>query len=111
MMNRRRFIGAVAGATIVGMRPGKAQQGEKVFRIAFPSLNNAESARDAFAAFRQVLQERGWVEDKNLRIEFRFAEGDVDRLTALAAELTRLGVDVIVSGSSVATRAAKNATK
>jgi putative tryptophan/tyrosine transport system substrate-binding protein len=111
MMNRRRFIGAVAGALSAGMRPGEAQQGEKVFRIGFLSLNSAESARDALAAFRQVLQERGWVEDKNLRVEFRFAEGDVDRLPALAAELTRLGVDIIVAGSSVATRAAKNATK
>jgi aspartate aminotransferase-like enzyme len=66
MMNRRRFIGAVAGALSAGMRPGEAQQGEKVFRIGFLSLNSAESARDALAAFRQVLQERGWVEDKNL---------------------------------------------
>lgn len=111
MMDRRRFIGAVAAALIARSYPGEAQQGEKVFRIGFLSLNSADSARDALAAFRQVLQERGWVGGQNIGVEFRFAEGDVDRLPALATELTRLGVDVIVTGSSVATRAAKDATK
>jgi ABC-type uncharacterized transport system, periplasmic component len=110
-MDRRRFIGAVAAALIARSYPGEAQQGEKVFRIGFLSLNSADSARDALAAFRQVLQERGWVGGQNIGVEFRFAEGDVDRLPALATELTRLGVDVIVTGSSVATRAAKDATK
>jgi putative ABC transport system substrate-binding protein len=57
------------------------------------------------------LRERGWVEGQNIVIEARFAEGKVDRLSVLVAELIRLNVDIILTGSSVATRAAKHATK
>jgi len=65
---------------------------------------------DRIEAFRQGLRELGYVEGKNIVIEWRYAEGKVDRLPALAAELMRLKVDVIVSGGSSATRRAKEAT-
>src|SRR5262245_35057890 len=110
-MRRRRFIGVVAGALIVGPHTGGAQRGETSFRIGFLSLNTPDSARDALAAFNQVLRERGWSEGQNIRLESRFADGRVDRLPALATELTQLGVDIIVTGSSVATRAVRNVTK
>ena len=60
--------------------------------------------------FRQGLHELGYVEGKNIVIEWRFAEGKLDRLPALAAELVRLKVDVIVTGGALPTRAAKEAT-
>ena len=61
-------------------------------------------------AFRQGLRELGYVEGKNIVIEYRYAEGKLDRLPALAAELVRLKVDVIVTAGPTATRAAKEAT-
>ena len=110
-MDRRTFVGAAAGALLTLPLAATARQTENVRRIGFLSLNSPESVRDAFAAFRQVLRERGWVEDQNIVIELRFAEGQVDRLPVLVAELIHLKVDVIVTGSSVTTWAAKNATK
>ena len=107
-MDRRIFIGAVVGALLTTPLGSKAQ---KTHRIGFLSLNTPDAARDALTAFRQVLRERGWIEGQNIVIEVLFAEGKVDRLSALVAELIRLKVDIIVAGSSVATRAAKNATK
>jgi putative tryptophan/tyrosine transport system substrate-binding protein len=88
----------------------EAQQPKKVARIGFLAAvsHSANSAR--FEAFRQGLRELGYVEDKNIVIEWRYAEGKLDRLPALADELVRLKVDVIVSGGSTATRPAKEAT-
>ena len=75
--------------------------------LAFPSLS-ANSAR--IEAFRQGLRELGYVEGKNIVIEWRYAEGKLDRVPALAAELVRLKVDVIVTGGPVLTRPANKAT-
>ena len=72
-----------------------------------PSLLLAAAATEAF---RQGLRERGYVEGKNIVIEYRYAEGKLDRLPALAAELVRLQVDIIVSGGALTTRSAKQAT-
>jgi len=74
-------------------------------------VNNAEVSRAPLAAFRQGLRERGWVEGQNIVIEVRYAEGQVDRLPALVAELIGLKVDIIVTTSSSTTWAAKEATK
>ena len=71
-------------------------------------LPAGQSAR--IEAFRQGLRELGYVEGKNIVIEWRSAEGKPDRLPALAAELVRLKVDIIVTGGATATRAAKEAT-
>jgi ABC-type uncharacterized transport system substrate-binding protein len=62
-------------------------------------------------AFRQGLRELGYVEGKTIVIEWRFGEGKLDRLPALATELVRLNIDVIISGGPAPTRAAKEATK
>ncbi|MGH7796336.1 MAG: hypothetical protein ACREQ2_15820 [Candidatus Binatia bacterium] len=83
----------------------EAQQSTKVPRIGFLS---GEAAR--IAAFLQGLRELGYVEGKNIVIEYRYAEGKLDRQRELAAELVRLKVDVIVTAGSNATRAAKEAT-
>ena len=86
-----------------------AQQSTKVPRIGYLATSlSTNPAR--VEAFRQGLRELGYVEEKNIIIEWRFAEGKADGLTGFAAELVRFKVDVIVSGGSTATRAAKEAT-
>ena len=87
-----------------------AQQPTKVPRIGHltGTLPSANSARRE--AFRQGLRELGYVEGKNIIIEWRSAEGKFDRLPALAAELVRLKVDIIVSGGPQSTRPTKEAT-
>ena len=89
----------------------EAQQSAKVPRIGYLSGGatfDGQSTR--IEAFRQGLRELGYVEGKNIVIEYRYAEGKVDRLPALAAELVRLKVDVIVANGPPSTRAAKEAT-
>jgi putative tryptophan/tyrosine transport system substrate-binding protein len=68
------------------------------------------TGRDVLIAFRATMRELGWIEGQNIVIETRSAEGEVDRLPALARELLLLNVDLIVAGSSAATRASKSAT-
>ncbi len=77
-------------------------------RILAGTSLSAISAR--IEAFRQGLRELGYVEGKNIVIEYRYAEGKLDRLPALAVELVRLNVDVIVTAGPTPTRAAKEAT-
>jgi putative ABC transport system substrate-binding protein len=110
-MKRRSLISAAALAPIVWTRTGQAQRAETTLRIGLLFLNPVESGRDNVAAFRQGLQELGWVEGRNVRFESRYAEGHVDRLPSLAAELAQAKVDVIVTTSSVSTRAASDATR
>ena len=89
----------------------KAQQTKKVPRIGFLAATSPSAISTRIEAFRQGLGELGYVEGKNIVIEYRYAEGNLDRLPALAAELVRLNVDVIVTGGAANTRAAKEATK
>jgi len=99
----------IVALTVCGAR-AEAQQPTKVPRIGrltAPSAS-AESARTE--AFRQGLRDLGYVEGKNIVIEYRSAEGKLDRLPALAAELVRLKVDIIVTDGSRSTRSAKEAT-
>ena len=88
----------------------QAQQSKKIARIGFLSATSASSQSLRVEAFRQGLRELGYVEGKNIVIEWRFAEGKPDRLRELVAELVRLKVDVIVTGGPPPTRAAKQAT-
>ena len=89
----------------------EAQQTGKIPRIGYLSSLSASSDSSRHDAFRQGLKELGYVEEKNVAIEYEFAQGKLDRLPDLAGELVRQKVDVIVVGGSTATRAAKNATK
>jgi len=88
----------------------EAQQTEKVYRIGYLGPSSATAVSRFTEAFRRGLRERGWVEGQNIVIEYRFAEGQYDRLPGLAAELARLKVDVIVAIPTPAAVAAKNAT-
>src|SRR5215471_8672420 len=81
--------------------PARAQQPKKIPRIAW--LGAARTSSSRIEAFRQGLHELGYAEGKNIFIEYRYAEGKLDRLPALAAELVRLKVDVIITGSPQAT--------
>ena len=88
----------------------EAQQPAKVPRIGYLTAASLSDIAARTEAFRQGLRELGYVEGKNIVIEWRDAEGKPDRLPALAAELVRLKVDVIVTGGAGATRPAKEAT-
>src|SRR5713101_9936970 len=105
-----RLIGlAVVLALTLAPLVVEAQQIGKVYRVGVLSTANPRSA-PLFQAFEQRLRELGYVERQNLAIEFRNAEGKSDRLPGLAAELVRLNVDVIVTATDPATRAAQRAT-
>ena len=88
----------------------EAQQPTKVPRIGHIAAASLSAVAARTEAFRQGMRELGYVEGKNIVIEYRSAEGNPDRLPVLAAELVRLKVDVIVTGGPTATRAAKEAT-
>jgi putative ABC transport system substrate-binding protein len=88
----------------------EAQQPPKVPRIGFLYSVSPSSVAGRAEAFRQGLRELGYVEGKNIVIESRFADGKLDRVPSLAAELVRLNVDVIVTSGPSPTRAAKDAT-
>jgi len=110
-MERRTFVGVVAGVFLTLPFVVEAQQPGNVPRIGYLVLNSADSGQHLLAAFRQGLRERGWVDGQNIVIEDRYADGVVGRLRALVAELIRLKVDIIVTTSSATTWAAKDATK
>jgi len=92
------------------VHPAEAQQPKKVPRIGFLTIESLYALSTRAEAFRQGLRELGYVEGKNIVIEYRYAEGKLDRLPALAAELVRLKVDVIVTGGPTTTRPANEAT-
>ncbi|HSE04972.1 MAG TPA: ABC transporter substrate-binding protein [Methylomirabilota bacterium] len=106
-MNRRAFIGALAGTIVAPVRGVAAQQPGRVYRVGvlFPG-----SPSTGIAAFGSGLRRLGWVPGHNLILEQRYAYGDLARLPALAAELVGLKVDVILV-SSVAIPAARAATR
>ena len=110
-MDRRRFLlTSLAGGLAVPLM-AEAQQAAKVPRIGFLALNLAPNPH-LHEAFRQGLRDLGYVEGRNLEIEYRDAEGKLERLPALAAELVALKVDVIVTrGGTPTALAAKQATK
>jgi hypothetical protein len=98
-------------ALLWGPRNGFAQQpAGNIPRIGFLGVSTATAWTTRVDAFRAGLRDMGYVEGKNIAIEFRFAEGQYDRLPGLAAELVRLKVDVIVTHSGPGALAAKQAT-
>ncbi len=108
-MRRRDFIKLFGGAAAAWPLAARAQQAAKVPRIGYLSPATKLSPRDR--SFLQALHELGYVEGKNILIEYRFAAGKFDRLADLAAELVQLDVDVIVAVVTQASLAAKAATK
>ena len=88
----------------------QAQQSGKIFRIGFLDNSTASGIAVLLDAFRQELSKLGWIEGKNIIIEYRFAEQKLERLPELAAELVRLKVDLIVTSGGPTPFAAKKAT-
>ena len=109
MTTRRAFIGTLAGVLSAPLT-ATAQAPAKVPRIGYLSPRSLAETAPLLASFRQGLRELGYVEGQTIAIEYRFAEGRPERLPALAAELVRLKVDVIVTAASPAPEAAKQAT-
>ena len=108
-MDRRAFItGATLGIVIAAR--SAAQQTGKVPRIGWLGGPTRESAEPFVQEFQRGLKDLGWVDGQNIVIEWRFAGGQAERLPFLAAELVRLGVDLIVVPSTPTAVAAKNAT-
>src|SRR5271169_1881403 len=111
MMNRRTFARTLAGALVLARSLAAAQPGAKVYRVGFLLGASGESVASLLGAFRDGLRELGYVEGRNVIFECRYADGHMDRLPEIAAELARLQVDVIVTGSSIHVAAAQRATK
>jgi putative ABC transport system substrate-binding protein len=105
--SRRRLLLCALGGFLAAIRPVLAQ---KTARIGFLGTGSASGTMQWVDAFRQGMRELGYVEGRNLAIEYRWADGDYAKAPALAAELVRLKVDVIVTHGTPGTRAAKQAT-
>jgi putative ABC transport system substrate-binding protein len=114
-MSKKIFIGLLAIFLLATVLIADAQQAKKIPRVGYLWFGFAPSPapmrpNPQVESFRQGLRELGYVEGKNIIVEFRYAEGKFERLPDLAAELVRLKVDVIVTASTPAIRAAQHAT-
>ena len=111
MVDRRTFIGGIAVGLLAAPLGGRAQQVGKVYRIGIlepiPAAQNAAN----LTALREGLRDLGYVEGRNLIIEYRSADGRAERFPDLATELVRVKVDLIVTRGTPATNAAKGATE
>src|SRR5205823_9889504 len=97
-MSKKILLSAVATLILASVLPAEAQQPKKVPRIGYLDAVSLSASAGRIEAFRQGLRELGYVEGKSIVIEWRSAEGKLDRFPALAAELVSLKVDVIVTG-------------
>jgi putative tryptophan/tyrosine transport system substrate-binding protein len=96
-VNRREFISLLGGAACAWPLASRAQQTGKRSRVGYLGTSSPSLERQLVDAFRQRLRELGHVEGENIAIEYRWAEGQDDRLPSLAAELVCLQPDVIVT--------------
>jgi putative ABC transport system substrate-binding protein len=110
-MRRRDFIPLLGGAMVAWPLAVRAQQPAKIPRIGLLSPFSPSATALWHQAFRQGLRDLGWVEGKNISIEYRYAEGRHDRLADLASDLVRLKVDIIVTAVTADALAAKHATR
>jgi putative ABC transport system substrate-binding protein len=109
-MQRKITVLALSAMLFALCVEAEAQQTGKIFRIGFLDGSTASGSAGLVDAFRQEMNKLGWIEGKNITIEYRFAEQKPERLAELAAELVRLKVDLIVVTSTVPALAAKKAT-
>ena len=110
-MAPRGVLTAIISVGLLVTSAANAQSPERVYRIGVLGPGSASGDRRPFEAFRDGLRELGWIEGQNIAIERRSAEGQLDRLPDLAAELVRLKVDVIAAATALAVAAARRATR
>src|SRR3954447_11394084 len=108
-MRRRELMLLLGASAVPGSVHVRAQEASKVYRIGF-LWDGPAVFPDAIEAFRQGLRDLGYVEGRNITIEYRWAEGKPERTREFAEELVRLKVDIVVAPSSIYTEAAKRAT-
>src|SRR5215470_1102783 len=109
-MKRREFITLMGGAAVAWPLAARVQQPSRVWRIGVLETTSMALNAANFEAFRQSLRDLGYIEEQNLIIEYRSAEGLGERFADLAADLLRLNVDAIVTRGTPAVLAAKRAT-
>ena len=109
-MDRRAFITGVAGGLVVARSVAEAQPAAKVYRVGILLAAKAETVAPLVHALTEGLRDLGYVEGRNVVFERRYADGRLERLPDLAAELVRLRADVIVTGSNIHVAAAQRAT-
>jgi ABC-type uncharacterized transport system substrate-binding protein len=110
-MKKAAVLSILVGVVLLAVAViAEAQQPTKIPRIGYLAIASSSAISARAEAFRQGLRELGYVEGKNLVIDWRFAEYKLERLPALATELVNLKVNIIVTGGRGATRPAKNAT-
>jgi putative tryptophan/tyrosine transport system substrate-binding protein len=108
---RRAFIGSLAGGLLTAPFAAWAQQAGKVYRVGYMTVVSRQSAEPLMSIFLRALRDLGWIEGRNLLVEWRWADGQVERLSGFAAELAKLNVDLIVAPQSDSALAAKRATR
>src|SRR5262245_26800550 len=99
-MQRRNFIAFLAGTILAPMIPPSAQAQQQLPLIGYLSGRSAAAETSMLSAFRKGLAETGYVENRNVAIEYRFADGQADRLSDLAADVLRLRPAVLVAVST-----------
>ena len=110
-LNKRVFALSL-GALLLALCPDtEAQQPKKFPLIGYVTGSGGATPESRFEAFKHGLRELGYIDGKNIRIEYRYAEGKLDRIPSLVAELINLKVNVLVLPLSTAVRAAKQLTK
>ena len=102
-IGRRKFLATLGGAAVAWPLAGRAQQPAKLPTIGFLGSATASARSQWVAAFVQRLRELGWIEGRTVAIEYRWAEGNDERYTEIAAEFVRLKVDVIVTSGLAVT--------
>jgi len=109
-VRRREFITLLCGAATTWPLSARAQQPEKLRTIGFSGQSTRSAESELVAAFTQRLHELGWMENRNITIEYRWSEGRAERFVQIAAEFVRLKVDVIVTSGTPQVLATKQAT-
>src|SRR6516164_8517098 len=109
-MSRRAFIALLGGAVAAWPLTARAQQPGKLPTIGFMGQTTRSAAGEWTAAFVQRLRELGWIDGRNLAIEYRWGEGRDERFAQIAAEFVRLNVDIIVTSGTPQVLAVKQAT-
>jgi len=109
-MDRRTFVGAFAGGLVIARSLAEAQSAAKVYRVGFLLGATRESVASLFNALHDGMHDLGYVDGRNVAYEQRYGAGRMERLPELAAELVRLRVDVVVTGTNIHVEAARHAT-